>query len=154
MVDLRSQILSARKPVHSQDRSATSAITGKPASIAPEGNSPFGIYDRNKKSRVARPPTKQAHAWADRLLRSVAGRRERAVLAVRDAARKAEQMGLNPTRDEIYVASSIREAWNLKSDQLSKELRQMAENGAIRFSHRQRGRHARFTLQQRAPEEG
>jgi DNA-binding MarR family transcriptional regulator len=87
-----------------------------------------------------------AHKWADELLRSIASRQERVVLAVRDAARMAEKQGLTPSRDEIYVASSIRDAWKLKPDQLSKGLKKLRENGFIRFTCSRRGRHTRFVL--------
>ena len=146
MVDLRSQILSARKPVERQNSSDTLAACGKTQSIAPGGNSPFGIFDTNKKSRGDYPAVKQAHTWADSLLRLLAERQERVVLAVRDAARQAEKRGIDPTRNEIYVASSIRNAWNLKSDQLSKGLRGLETDGHIRFTEIRKGRHVRFLL--------
>jgi hypothetical protein len=119
---------------------------GKCTSIAPRGNSPFGIYDIRNKNKFIHSPIKQAHTWADSLLRSIAGRNERVVLAVRDAARQAGKLGLNPARDEIYVASSIRSAWNLKPDQLSKGLRGLEADGHIRFTEIRKGRHARFLL--------
>ena len=109
-------------------------------------NSPFVIFDIKKRCKVAHPQIKQAHSWADSLLRSIAGRQERVILAVRDAARQAENLGLNPTRDGIYVTSSIRNAWNLKSDQLSKGLRTLEGAGYIRFTDIKKGRHARFLL--------
>jgi hypothetical protein len=144
MVDLRSQILSARKPSNQEGSSSPAAAGEKPGSIAPESNSSFGIFDNNKKS--TQRSANQPHKWADDLLRSIAGRQERVVLAVRDAARIAEKQGLDPAHDEIYVTSSIRDAWNLKPDQLSKGLKDLGEKGFIRFTCSRRGRHARFVI--------
>lgn len=145
MVDLRSQILSARKTAAPQSPSDTAAACKKPRSIAPQGNSPFGIFD-TKKKKIDYHPIKQTHAWADGLLRSTAGRHERVVLAVRDAARQAVRQGLDPTRDSIYVTSSIRTAWELRPDQLSKGLRVLETAGHICFTESLKGRHARFLL--------
>lgn len=145
MVDLRSQILSARKPTASQNLSGTAAACEKTRGIAPQGNSPFGIFD-TKKRKIGHDPIKQTHAWADGLLRSTAGRHERVVLAVRDAARQAVRQGLDPTRDSIYVTSSIRTAWGLKPDQLSKGLKVLETEGHICFTESRKGRHARFLL--------
>jgi len=145
MVDLRSQILSARKPVKSVACSGHPAVAGKSRSIAPVSNSPFGIYD-NKKKNADYSPSKQAHVWADGLLRAIAGRQERVVLAIRDAARQAENLSIDPIRNAIYVASSIRTRWNLKPDQLSKGIRTLEAQGFLRITHSKRGRHARFVL--------
>ena len=142
MVDLRSQILSARKPVAPDAACTPAAADSRPGSIAPESNSSFGIFDKKKKM-LSSGSANQAHMWADDLLRSIAGRQERVVLAVRDAARIAEKQGLTPAHDEIYVTSSIRDGWNLKPDQLSKGLKDLGEKGFIRFTCSRRGRHAR-----------
>ena len=146
MVDLRSQILSARKPAQPQSPSEAATACGQVPSIAPEGNRPFGIFDIKKVTGSRSRPVTEGHRWADGLLRSTAGRKERVILSVRDATRQAEKLGLNPRKDDIYVASSIRKAWNLKPDQLSKGLKQLAAQGAIRITQSQRGRHARFVL--------
>ena len=151
MVNLRSQILSARKPTTPEGSSGAAAAGGKSGSIAPEGNSPFGIFDRKNKRKAAHVSIKLAHTWADGLLRSIAGRQERVVLAIRDAARQAEKQGLDPTRDEIYVASSIRTGWKLKPDQLSKGLRSLEADGHIRFTEIRKGRHTRFLLTRPEP---
>lgn len=152
MVDVRSQILAARKPVQSQASSEAPPTGGELAGIAPEGNSPFGIYDKKNTASGPLRPVRQAHKWADDFLRSIARRQERVVLAIRDAARNAENQGLDPMAAEIYVASSIRNAWNLKPDQLSKGLKVLEKQGFLRLTNRKKGRHARFVLVGHAPE--
>jgi hypothetical protein len=143
MADLRARILSARKPVDA----SPGASTCDAGRIAPEGNSSFGILSKTPQGLLnTRHPVQEAHVWADTALRASAPRRERVILAVRDAARQAESKGLKPQVDEIYVASSIRQAWNLSAVQLSKGLKDLDDRGEIRFTCQKRGRHARFTL--------
>lgn len=154
MDELRNRILSARKPAQTQSPSEAAAACGKVPSIAPEGNSSFGIFNYKRVTALRSSPAAEGHRWADGLLRSTAGRKERVILSVRDATRQAEKRGLNPHKDDIYVASSIRKAWNLKPDQLSKGLTQLAAQGAIRITQSQRGRHARFVLVRPAEPEG
>lgn len=145
MVDLRNKILAARKPAPPPE--ADAAAGGELRSIATRSNSPFGIFDREKKSGFKTSASRHAHVWADGVLRARAGRNERVILAVRDAARQAERLGRNPVEEGIYVAASIREGWNLKSDQLSKGLSFLEAHGLIRFTQqRRRGPHARFVL--------
>ena len=143
MGDLRSQILDARKP-------AEAPLVDE--SIAPGDYSPFGTLSKSSnwsQKKSDRLVVQKAHRWADSLLRDLARRQELVILAVRDAARQAEAKGLDPQKDEIYVANSIRRAWSLTSDQLSKGLKQLEKQGAIRFTHRRRGRHVRFQLVKR-----
>lgn len=149
MDDLSRQILSARKPTILRGLPDSSTATGETASIAPQSYSSFGIYDikKNTQSLPKMPTTpNQAHVWTDDLLRIVAGRQERVILAVRDAARQVEKKRLNPMIDDIYVTSSIRKAWNLSSDQMSKGLKALVGSGSIRFTNQKKGRHVRFIL--------
>ncbi|MCH7226866.1 hypothetical protein [Haloferula sp. A504] len=96
---------------------------------------------------VSQGPPREAMIWADDVLRKKARRHERVILAVRDAARQAERLGKDISVDDIYVADSIREGWNLRSDQLSKGLTALEKQGVVRFTRkRRRGPHARFVL--------
>lgn len=162
MVDKsRAYILSARMPVSKQAQKVANDDTEKreriapqgytsPGRIAPGGYSPFTSSFTNKSnSNCDIPkgrPTATAVKWADDHLKKKASRFERVVLAVRDAARRAEAKQLNPGKDAIYVTSVIREGWNLSPDQLSKGLRGLEEKRMIRVTERRKGRHARFVL--------
>lgn len=147
MDDLKKRILMARKPVR-PPRGGEATTTGDvEASIAPVSNSSFGsLKKKGMTSHKAQPAAYHAHRWADSMLREHAPRDVRVTLAVRDAARRAEAKGLDPTVDGIYVTSSIREGWNLQSDQLSKGLSFLKRQHFIKFVEQRKGRHARFLL--------
>lgn len=153
MADIRNKILATRKPaaqlggVHDDYSKGVEggSISLVDESISPEGNSSFGICSKTTSCKGVNKGNLSVR-WADDLLRGTAGRNTRVALAVRDAARCAEAKGLSPMDDAIYVASSIREGWKLSTDQLSKGLKALEGRGAIRFTSRRRGRHARFLL--------
>lgn len=153
--DLEDIIRSARKSV------AATENDGNPAFCMPENrHTPFDCTlkgGKKVKSQTRAGNTTGSldilpYQWAEAILRSSGSQRDRALMAVRDAARLVIGKGKDPTTFPFYVAGSIAKGWNLNAKQLSEGLKGLEATGDIVVVDRKKGRHLRMTLSMiRAP---
>ncbi len=162
--DVRNMIVAARKSSASLPPTSSAPArmpenghaTG--SRIPNSGHSPFGGYISEgsisgKYSDSQRSGWKPASAkapvfkWSDRILKQHGSSFDRVVLAIRDAASRAVERGINPCVDSIYVTKVIREGWQLSPKDLSRGLKRLEDMGVIlRREPAVRGKNARFIL--------
>lgn len=117
-------------------------------------HSPFDSSLSGEKKVKSRSRTREStggmdilpYHWSEAILRSSGAIRDRALMAVRDAARVVAGKGSDPSSTAFYVAASIAKGWNLNSRQLSEGLKALESAGYIVVVDRKKGRHLRMTL--------
>lgn len=148
--DLREVIRRSRKSL-SATQASPKAGRRRPAaaSIAKVGHSPFNYKDSSKRGGVS---DTLPYAWCQEALKRFGSARDRAIMAIRDAARAASRSGSRVDGSPFYVTGSIRKAWGLTPRDLSRAITHLASRGAISIKQRKRGRYARLVLNRQGQE--
>jgi len=138
--DLKQLIRSARKHVPDPGENRVSGIT------MPEiRHTSFDSF--NGKKKVSEDPrVKREYQWAEKALRSHGSKLDRALMAVRDAARLWSARNRDPAKDAFYVSPVIARGWNLNIRQLSEGLKDLERRNLIAFVQSRKGRHVRLIL--------
>lgn len=159
--DLQDVIRAARKEVSVCENDGNSSFSMPDSGHSPfdsslsnEGRRRTGSKDRSgvtaSATRASSKPV-AVYQWSEGLLRIHGSNRDRALMAVRDAARIVAGKGKDPFVTPFYVAETIARGWDLDVSQLSKSLKDLAKKGCIAITESQKGKHVRMTLIRTAP---